>query len=1147
MKRTSLLFLISLVFSFICLFLFESSKAQSPQEPTKLFDLIGTEKTRSTLSIAGVREQEIKINFDKIIFETAQSLSLPLLDGKSYEATRRESEGFVRFAADEFTWRGKTAGDKDWSGDIILTVKGNALSGLIYLPDAVYEIIPQENFKHILVELDQSRFPPCAGALPALTPENGSANVNSFSSSNKLNEVRDAGFMQRQREFDSLHRRQQSLLIDDGSLLDVLVVYTSQVRSSLGGTTQTQAFIQQAIASTNTAYQNSVINPRLRLVNSLEVNYTEAGTLSAALEWVDSDATVAAARNTSKADLVAILVENASDGCGLAYVMRSVGPGFANSGFSATARSCAVGNLSFAHELGHNQGSEHNPENGAASGSASYPYAFGHYVNGSFRTVMSYADPCPSGCNRVAYFSNPSVTFNGSATGITNQRDNHRVINNTALTVSQFRDSGGGGGCTYALNPMSRSFTATGGSGSFSVTTGSSCSWTATVNAPSLPEIFSRFQQENLLPPVNTPVLQSGLAKAPTAPQAVYLNSTPITINDRTSNTNPPGIGSLYPSTINVSGLSGTVTQVTASLNGLSHTFPDDVDVLLVGPGGQRVILMSDAGGNPDVSGVNLTFDQSAAPLPDETQIVSGTYRPTNFNTNTSLEPGGVDNFPASAPGQAVYGSDLNVFNGTAANGAWQLYVIDDEATDSGNIATGWALGITTSGGGTSWINITSGSSGTGNGTVNYTISANSGASQRTGTITVNGQVHTITQAGSGGSCPVTQISPGQTISGSLTTSDCIFTGTTRYVDVYNFNGTAGQRVAVSMNSSTFDTYLYLVNSSNQVLAEDDDGGGSTNSRIPASSGYFTLPTAGSYSIWASSFSPDSTGAYSISLVNEIACTFSISPTSQNFSSSGGSGSFNVSSASGCTWSAISNATWITTSSSGSGNGTVTYTVAANSGTSQSTGTITVGGQTYTITQSGATTPLRIDNVAPKAGRAAGGQTITLTGAFAGLSTVTIGGTAVSWSYTSGTSAIAFTSPAHAVGAVDIVLTPTSGSALTRTNAFAYLPTVFTDDTLVAGVTTAKAQHITELRQAVDALRAVAGQGTASWTDFLLLSFASPIKAVHIMELRTYLNSAAGILGYSTASYTDPSLTASFQIKRLHIEELRQRIRAIAG
>ncbi|MGB7926264.1 MAG: proprotein convertase P-domain-containing protein [Pyrinomonadaceae bacterium] len=609
----------------------------------------------------------------------------------------------------------------------------------------------------------------------------------------------------------------------------------------------------------------------------------------------------------------------------------------------------------FTHETGHNLGSPHtqscawNGDNTAIDGCAAPEGGNcprpGLPPGGG--TIMSY-------CHLTSVGINFTLGFGPQP---------RNVILNRFNTVTCLTDCGGGGGCTYSLSPASRNFTAAGGSGSVSVTTGNSCPWTATVNAPSLLEIVSRSQEENLMAQTSDPASRLGLTKAPETPQTVFLNSTPIIINDRTDDNAPPGTGSLYPSTINVSGMTGTITQVSVALNNLSHTYPDDVDVVLVGPGGQRAILMSDVGGGADVSGINLTFDQNGAALPDATLIPSGTFRPTNFNSDPALEPGGVDNFPSPGPGQSVYGSDLNLFNGSAPNGAWRLYVVDDIAVDSGTIATGWALGITTNGGGggTSWINITSGSSGTGNGTVGYTVAANPGQAQRTGTITVNGQVHTVTQAGTGGGgCPSTLISPGQTINGSLTTLDCIFTGTTKYVDVYHFNGTAGQRIAVLMNSSAFDTYLYLVNSSNQTIAENDDGGGGTNSRIPAFSGFFTLPATGSYTILASSFYPDRTGAYSLSLVNETVCNFSISPTSQGFSSSGGNSSFNVATASGCAWSAVSNAGWITTSSSGSGNGTVNYTVAANSGTSQRTGTITVNGRTYTVTQSGASANVQV-------------------------------------------------------------------------------------------------------------------------------------------------------------------------------------------
>ena len=99
----------------------------------------------------------------------------------------------------------------------------------------------------------------------------------------------------------------------------------------------------------------------------------------------------------------------------------------------------------------------------------------------------------------------------------------------------------------------------------------------------------------------------------------------------------------------------------------------------------------------------------------------------------------------------------------------------------------------------------------------------------------------------------------------------------------------------------------------------------------------------------------------------------------------------------------------------------------------------------------------------------------------------------------------------------------------------------------MAGVTTAKAQHIIELRQAVDVLRAVAGLAPATWTDPTLTPTSTRIRAGHITELRSFLEDAATRLGYPAGIYTDPSLGAGSVIKRIHIEDLRQRIRTIAG
>lgn len=154
------------------------------------------------------------------------------------------------------------------------------------------------------------------------------------------------------------------------------------------------------------------------------------------------------------------------------------------------------------------------------------------------------------------------------------------------------------------------------------------------------------------------------------------------------------GIGNPYPSTITVSGLTGTITKVTASLT-LTHTFPDDVAVLLVGPAGQKVMLMADSGGNPDLTNVVLTFDDAAASsLPNNGNIAAGTYKPTTGTTGGGQGNAVPANLPAPAPA-GPYGSLLGAFNGTAPNGTWSLFVLDDTDVDAGSISS-WSLNITT-------------------------------------------------------------------------------------------------------------------------------------------------------------------------------------------------------------------------------------------------------------------------------------------------------------------------------------------------------------------------------------------------------------------------------------------------------------------
>lgn len=352
-------------------------------------------------SVASKREAEIVFSQESLSsIQSAGRLSLSLFDGRAFDADRTGTE--MR-SLDEATWRGKIRAGK-FDGDVVLTFHKGHVAGLIYSPDAVYEIVPRGQ-KHYLVELDQSAFPECAGGVKG-------------EAANPIKET-------------------PSATTDSGDRIDVLVLYTAAVRNSLGGDAQAQTVAQQAIDATNTAYINSRIRQRVQLVGAQLTSLTETGDFGSELSNLRSSAEAATARNNLKADLVDMLT-NSTAACGIGYLMGGAG-GNQNNGYTVTARTCAVGNLSFAHELGHNMGSQHNPENGS---NPTFPYGFGHYVNGSYRTVMSYVDPCTSGCTRVAYFSNPNIVFNGVPTGITNARDNARSIDNTADWIANYRYSG---------------------------------------------------------------------------------------------------------------------------------------------------------------------------------------------------------------------------------------------------------------------------------------------------------------------------------------------------------------------------------------------------------------------------------------------------------------------------------------------------------------------------------------------------------------------------------------------------------------------------------------------------------------------------------------------------------------------------------
>jgi subtilisin family serine protease/subtilisin-like proprotein convertase family protein len=304
--------------------------------------------------------------------------------------------------------------------------------------------------------------------------------------------------------------------------------------------------------------------------------------------------------------------------------------------------------------------------------------------------------------NALATANLPSVTVSVSSTSVQEDGATNLVYTFTRtnlnlsspLTVN-FGASGIANAAPVGSDPADYSVL-TGGSVTFNPTTKlgtvtfAAGATTATVEVDPIADTIAEIANETVALTVNSgtgyiggsPGTATGtIVSEETLP--IFSNPNPITIPD--SGTSTP-----YPSTINVSGLSGNINSLKVTLTNLSHTYPDDIDVLLVGPTGAKALLMSDVGCSSGVNNVTLTFEPTATSLlPDEGLITSGSYKATDFETG--------DFFNAPAPG-GPYGTDFSVFNGINPNGTWSLYVMDDAGADAGTIAGGWSLLIGTAG-----------------------------------------------------------------------------------------------------------------------------------------------------------------------------------------------------------------------------------------------------------------------------------------------------------------------------------------------------------------------------------------------------------------------------------------------------------------
>ncbi|MBN2505469.1 MAG: hypothetical protein JXQ71_02120 [Verrucomicrobia bacterium] len=142
----------------------------------------------------------------------------------------------------------------------------------------------------------------------------------------------------------------------------------------------------------------------------------------------------------------------------------------------------------------------------------------------------------------------------------------------------------------------------------------------------------------------------------------------------------------LARSTIAFDHVDGVIARMSAVCFVVNHSRPDDLDLGLLGPQGQFVHLMSDAGNGWGITNVFLEFDDEGAVLADEGPLTGGAYHPANYAPDDDALPAVLSGLPASA---------LSAFTAQDPQGAWTLFVADDSPGHGGELPSGWGLDMT--------------------------------------------------------------------------------------------------------------------------------------------------------------------------------------------------------------------------------------------------------------------------------------------------------------------------------------------------------------------------------------------------------------------------------------------------------------------
>ncbi len=336
------------------------------------------------------------------------------------------------------------------NGYVTLVVSGGVMAGNISMPGASYEVRYAGGRAHTVYKVDYAGYPP-------EHPE-GYYEHEEQQAQEGMREMLKASTAPATTGASSVPSTPSGPSGPSApAQVDLLVLWTPKAATEAGGAAAAAAEAELAVQEANNAYARSGIDMQLNLVYRAQTDYVE--TLSSDEDAYEKDLTrlthpsdgfvdeAHTLREQYHADMVSLLISNSAL-CGLAWQLRDPSLDFSGLAFSVVHLPCAAGNLSLAHELGHNMGSLHD-RIVSAGDSGAYSYSFGYHDQlGAFRTIMAYPDPgsCPAAtCHRIGHFSNPDVLYDGRPTGRPPSdplsADNALSINNIRSIAAAWRDT----------------------------------------------------------------------------------------------------------------------------------------------------------------------------------------------------------------------------------------------------------------------------------------------------------------------------------------------------------------------------------------------------------------------------------------------------------------------------------------------------------------------------------------------------------------------------------------------------------------------------------------------------------------------------------------------------------------------------------